>query len=531
MREDRGLILSRRCNSGQVLSGGGQVQRTEAFGSDVYCAGLYKLCHVSKRSVCTETWETYSAAQIVNQIISILNTDTQPDNVLGHVALPSGLLVDGRVAHAARHTDERIHTTERDADGPELGALDNALRHGDIASLEGEHGTCTAGHAPVQVILRVRLQARVADLEAVRLEEGSDAHSVRLLLLHADTERLDAAEEQPGVKGRETAAGGVDGKVESVAQRRVVDGDDTGHEVVVSGQVLCAGFVDNVGAEVEGVHQHGRHHGVVYADDGGGVRVVGHACDGGDVADLDQRVGGCLEQDQRRLAADDLAHGLWVGRVYMVHDDAAVRREVLEQSVCSAVQVVAGHDLVARPQQAGDDVEGAHAGADDKGAVRVHDLGQMALEVGSCRVAGARVVIFAAAAARAGLLEGGRLYESVTVIVVSQQLQSQLQLRLRLQLLVWIAAYLVDGHGAGIVLVGALGVDQLCGEGILPACTAGCAWRRRRRQVVAVNVDDAALALGAFASHCCCCCAADGRTVSVRVVAVRCSVFLQVRCQ
>ena len=76
--------------------------------------------------------------------------------------------------------------------------------------------------------------------------------------------------------------------------------------------------------------------------------------------------------------------------------------------------------LVARAQQARDDVQGAHAGADHEGAVRVHDLGQVALEVGSCRVAGACVVVLAAAAAGAGLLEGCRLQvRSATVPIES----------------------------------------------------------------------------------------------------------------
>lgn len=70
-------------------------------------------------------------------------------------------------------------------------------------------------------------------------------------------------------------------------------------------------------------------------------------------------------------------------------------------------------------------------------------------------------------------------------------------------------AYLVDGNGAGIVLVAALGVHQLRHEGILPAI-AGRAGRWRRRQVVAVNVErNGSLAgsgglLGALSSHCEC---------------------------
>ena len=97
-----------------------------------------------------------------------------------------------------------------------------------------------------------------------------------------------------------------------------------------------------------------------------------------------------------------------------------------------------------------------------------------------------------------------------------QGAQPQLQL-----LCVGVATYLVDGYGTGIVLVGALCVDEFCCQCILPACIAGCAWCRCGGQVVAVNVEHWALALEAFASHSCCWCASEGRTGCNRVVAVR----------
>ncbi len=120
-----------------------------------------------------------------------------------------------------------------------------------------------------------------------------------------------------------------------------------------------------------------------------------------------------------------------VGGVDVAHDDALARREVGQQAVGAAVEVVAGDDLVAGPQQARDDVERAHAGADGEHALGRHDLGEVALEVGAGRVAGARVVVLLLTAGRRRLLEGGRL---------------------------------VDGDARGAVLVLGLGVDELGGE-------------------------------------------------------------------
>jgi hypothetical protein len=62
-------------------------------------------------------------------------------------------------------------------------------------------------------------------------------------------------------------------------------------------------------------------------------------------------------------------------------------------------------------------------------------------------------------------------------------------------------AYLVDGHGAGIVLVVALQVHQLRHQGILSAI-AGCAWCWGGREVVSVQVEcGRRLAFGTFSGH------------------------------
>lgn len=260
----------------------------------------------------------------------------------------------------------------------------------------------------MQVVLRVRLETGVADFEAVRFKEGSDAHGICLLLLHTHAESLDTAKQQPRVKGRESTSGSIDGKEEAVAQRRVIDGDDTSHEVVVAGEVLGARLVDDIGAEVERVQQHGRHHGVVYCNNGRGVCGVGDAGDGGNIADLDQRVRRRFQEHHGRLVVDDFAHLFGVRRVDVMYYDAAVCREILEQSVCSAVQVVASDYFVTGSQETRDDVQRAHARRHDECAVRVHDLGKMSLEVCPRGIARACVVILAAAAPRL-LLEGGSL--------------------------------------------------------------------------------------------------------------------------
>ena len=250
--------------------------------------------------------------------------------------------------HLARHGDQTIHTSKTDADRPQFRARHDPLAELDVARFEGQDRSGPASHGPVQVVLRVRLQARVADFEAVVLEELGDLLRVGLLLVHAHLEGLDASEEQPGVEGREAAPGGVDCEVELFAERGVVDGQDAGHEVVVARQVLGAALVDDVGAEVERVLEQGGEHGVVDGDDGGGVGFVHGGGDGGDVDDLDQGVRGGFEQDHGGLGGEDLFDFLRTGGIDVVHDYAAVRGEVFQQAVGATVEVVACDHLVAR---------------------------------------------------------------------------------------------------------------------------------------------------------------------------------------
>lgn len=60
---------------------------------------------------------------------------------------------------------------------------------------------------------------------------------------------------------------------------------------MVTGQILGAGFVDDVGAQFEGVLQQGRKHGVIHTNDARGIGGVSHAGNGGYVHDLDQWIG------------------------------------------------------------------------------------------------------------------------------------------------------------------------------------------------------------------------------------------------
>jgi hypothetical protein len=111
-----GSVLGGGGDGGQVLGCGGEGEGAEAFGGDGDGAGLDELGKLLVTKIYLEVivgeGQAYSTAQVIDQIVRILNANTQPDDVLGHVALAARLLVDGGVAHAARHADERVDAAE-----------------------------------------------------------------------------------------------------------------------------------------------------------------------------------------------------------------------------------------------------------------------------------------------------------------------------------------------------------------------------------------------------------------------------------
>ncbi|KAG9680324.1 cystathionine beta-lyase, partial [Aureobasidium melanogenum] len=104
--------------------------------------------------------------------------------------------------------------------------------------------------------------------------------------------------------------------------------------------------------------------------------------EGRNVDDLHERV-------RRRLEKD---HGS------LFRQNRGDRVGVFEKTVRTAVEVVAGDNLVTRVKQASDNVKASHARRHDQRAVGIHDLGQVTLEMGTGRVARTSVIVLIALA-------------------------------------------------------------------------------------------------------------------------------------
>ena len=133
-------------------------------------------------------------------------------------------------------------------------------------------------------------------------EEGDDGARVLAVLAHAHGEGLEPAEHEPRVERPGDRAERVLQEAEPLRDRLVVRRDHAGDDVGVAAEVLRRRVDHDVGAEVERVLQVRRGERVV--DDDLRADRVRRLGDGGDVDDVEQRVGRALDPDEPRLLVE-----------------------------------------------------------------------------------------------------------------------------------------------------------------------------------------------------------------------------------
>ena len=166
------------------------------------------------------------------------------------------------------------------------------------------------------------------------------------MLLDAQVEGLEASDVKPGVERGRNRAGRVLQEGHRVACFLVVQDHRAADHVRVAADVLGGGVDDHVGAVCERMLQYRGCEGVVH-DHFGAVRVR-HGRGGGDVGDVEQRVGRGLHPDiPILLAGKRRGNGGGVGDVHHVEADAPRHEHLGQQTVGAAVHVVAEQDVVA----------------------------------------------------------------------------------------------------------------------------------------------------------------------------------------
>lgn len=146
---------------------------------------------------------------------------------------------------------------------------------------------------------------------------------------------------------------------------------------MVSREVLRSTIVDDICAVLEGTLEVRAHHRVVHDNDSLRLVLVNHRRNGGNVCDLEQRVGGRLEENHGNVllgVGEDGEKGRRLGGVEVVDFDAVVGLKVGEETVRAAVEVVAGDNGIPGLEETEDDIEGSHARGNGEGMASGGDL-------------------------------------------------------------------------------------------------------------------------------------------------------------
>ena len=308
----------------------------------------------------------------------------------------------------------------------ELERLDEGLALAAAAlQVEAEHRAAAARQQPLrQRMVGVAGQLGVGDAghHRVRGEKLDDAPGVVHMPSHAQRQRLDALQDQPGGvrahAGAEVAQAlapgaqqeGTDGAFLSKAHaveagvrfgqlRKTARGvpvelaavhQHATHHRAVTAQKLGGRVVHQVSAMLKRLHQPGRGEGAVHQQrQAGVVRDLRHV---GNVQHVQPRVAQGLAEQEPRLGPDGGPPGVQVARVDKGGGDAEARQRVVQQVVRAAVQRTAGHDVRAGTGQRADgQVQRRLAAGGGDAAHTAFQRGHALFEHGGGRVADAAV--------------------------------------------------------------------------------------------------------------------------------------------
>lgn len=296
-----------------------------------------------------------SLLNVLEEILLVLNSDGESDEVIVDTGGLSGLDVNTSVGHGGGDLTERLDSAKRLGKSEDLGRLAELV--GSLGSaLDSERDHATTKTVSVLSLDKlpsgVGLETGVVDgLDEIGLlEELGNGLGVVGSGANSDVEGLDTSVGEPRVKGRGDGANGVLEEPESLVDHVGVGGSDTHDNVRVAVDVLGHGVHDNVGSEGQGVLDVGGEEGVV--DDEvegllGGSGLVGLLDDGGhlgNVGDSEGGVRGGLDPHESGLGPDQrlelLLDGVGEGGL-----DAVGVGDLGEVSVGASVDVANGHNV------------------------------------------------------------------------------------------------------------------------------------------------------------------------------------------
>ena len=196
-------------------------------------------------------------------------------------------------------------------------------------------------------------------------EEIGDVAALRAMLAHAQLQRLQALQHDPGVERAERRAGMLQKRMKLLDDEVLGAEHDAAEAATLAVDMLGRGVEHDVGAHGQRLLQHRRGEDVV--DDqprAGGVAQVG---DGLDVDELQRGIGRRLDEDAARAGLQRVAPLIQIGTVDELRRDAIARQQFLDDVAAGPEQRARGDDAIA----------GAHL-AHDRGVHRGHAGGKRA---------------------------------------------------------------------------------------------------------------------------------------------------------
>ena len=240
-------------------------------------------------------------------------------------------------------------------------------------------------------MLRVRRKSGIKDAAHLRVlrEKAGDRAAVGVVLAHADGERLDAAQDEPGLERREDATGALLHEAKLLGEVGARRDEDSAKAVGMAVEELGGRVHDNIGAQLDGPLKVGRHEGVVDAH--GDAVLVADIRDGANIGEHHQRVGGRFDVDEPGSGAEGIADVVGVRGVDEAELNAVMRDDLGEQARGATVDVMPADDMVANLQHRDECRDSRHAAAKGVAAGAALERGEVGFDGVACGVRDAGV--------------------------------------------------------------------------------------------------------------------------------------------
>jgi hypothetical protein len=292
-----------------------------------------------------------SVAKIGDQVVRVLEPDREPHQIGRDASCAQRGVIEGSGPHRGGMDCERLDPTEAHRLREQPQALHHPLGLAVApAHLHGHHATEASHLPPRQRVLRMTGQTRIVDPLDARQALQSLGHPLRrgVDARDADPQRAQAAQQQPGVMGRERGPehdGGVPDALDAVG----IAHHDTRRQVVMTAKDLGGAVDDEVDAVLAGLLVEGAGEGVVgERDDPAGTGKRGHT---GKIGECQRRVDRRLDDDQPGLRPDRRLDRRERGPVHEGGGHAEARQKIAQQARGAHVVVGLCHHVIAGTHQ------------------------------------------------------------------------------------------------------------------------------------------------------------------------------------